>query len=654
MTVAARKKPGDDGSRVEQLAVELAGERARRKQAEDDSEATTARLHREFKALEIGRTISEIANAASSLAEATHAVFAALFAATNWHAGYLWRGFDDGRWERLGSERDATGTREFEAAFQNQLPDYLTRLRGGQRTAIFEAVASSGSGGPHRERLVSTAVIRSATGVDGYVELWSRAPSEVAETAFDILRHVALQLGHLLRREQAADSREGLRERDALTGLFNRAGLVSSLAASGECGAAMKRTPVALVVADIVDFAACNDLMGQATADRLLVEAGRRLAAEVPPEYPVARISANAFAFPLVPESDEPLDDHALQFASERVLAAADIAFGADRGIVGRFEFRIGIARCEPDLRASDLLARAETALRVAKKDGVRARMFEPAMTQQAGRAAQIRFALAHALERDEFTVLHQPLVNLADGRVVGAEALLRWHSPEHGPVSCVEMVPMLEESGLIREVGEWVLEQALATAARMRALTGGEWLHAVNTSATQIQERDYAARVAQALSRHAYPGSALEIEITESVLLQPSPRVRATLHALRALCVRVSLDDFGTGFSAMSYLRSFDVDTLKIDRSFVTDQASDPRAGRLVTCMVAIARALAMDVIGEGVETQDDLDFLRRNGCELGQGFGLARPMTTLALFDLVRSGARLLPGGGEGNPPR
>ena len=645
MNVAAYDKLDHASLPIEQLALKLERERVRRKRAELAAQDTTARLHREFKALELARTISEIANAAASLAEATQAVFAALFAATNWRVGFLWRPLDDGRWERFGAERDDLGlTIELEAVPQNQLPDYLSRLRGGQRTAVFEE-ASEMARHPQAHRVVSTAVIRGATGIDGYIELWSNAASEVAESAFDVLRHVAVQLGHLLRREQSSGHRDRLRERDALTGLFNRAGLVLSLQARDDSSTDAKRAPTALVVADIVDFAACNDLMGQDAADRLLVEAGRRLAAEVPAEYPVARISANSFAFPILAPHDEDLDDRELQVASEQALAAADIAFGADRGVVGRFEFRIGIARCEPGLHSSDLLARAETALRVAKKDGVRARMFEPAMTEQAGRTAQLRFALVHALERSEFMVVHQPLVNLADGRIVGAEALLRWHSPEHGLVSCVEVIPMLEESGLIREVGAWVLDQALATAAKMRTLTDGNWLHAVNTSAIQFQDRDFGTIVAQALARHAYPGSALEIEITESVLLQPSPRVRATLRALNALGVRMSLDDFGTGFSAMSYLRTFDVDRLKIDRSFVTEQDSDPRADRLVTCMVAIARALSMDVIGEGVETYADLYFLRRNGCELGQGFGLARPMPTLALFDLVRSGARLLP---------
>ncbi len=645
MRGAAHEKVGHGPLPIDQIALELAGERERRQLAESAAESTTARLHREFKALELARAISEIANSANSLAEATQAVFAALFAATSWRTGFLWRAFNDGRWERLGAERDKQGeVIEFEATPQNQLPDYLARLRGGQRTAVFEETTRTALH-PDVQRQVSTAVIRGATGIDGYVELWSEAPDEVAESAFDILRHVAVQLGHLLRREQTSDARDGLRERDALTGMLNRVGLVSALAACDEPTLTDKRGLTALVVADIVDFAACNDLMGQSTADRLLVEAGRRIAAEVPAEYPVARISANAFAFPVVAGRDEALDDGELQFASERVLAAADIAFGADRGVVGRFEFRIGIARCEPGVRTSDLLARAETALRVAKKDGVRARMFESAMTQQAGRAAQLRFALAQALEREEFTVVHQPLVNLADGRIVGAEALLRWHSPEHGSVACVEMVPMLEESGLIREVGTWVLDQTLATAAQLHKLTDGNWVHAINTSAIQFQDRDFGTTVTQALSRHSYPGSALEIEITESVLLQPTPRVRANLRTLKGLGVRMSLDDFGTGFSAMSNLRTFDMDRLKIDRSFVTNQACDPRADRLVTCMVAIARALSMDVIGEGVESYADLDFLRRNGCELGQGFGLAQAMPTLALFDLVRSGTRLRP---------
>lgn len=628
-----------------QLAIELGLERARRADAERNATFATARLHREFKALELARVISEIANAAPSLAIATQGIFSALFAATNWHAGFVWRALDDGRWEQLGAERNPAGaTIEGEAILKNQLPDYLTRLRGGQRIAVFEEVVPSAKAGGNR-RFVSTGVIRGASGIEGYVELWSQGPSEVAEASFDILRHVAVQLGHLLRREQASEVRDSLRARDPLTGLFTRAGLASSLATHDRATPGTGRVVAALVVADIVDFAACNDIMGQVGADRLLVEAGRRIAAQVPAEYPVARISANAFAFPIESRTTEPMDDGELLATVERVLAAADIAFGVERGVVGRFEYRTGIARWEADLRSSDLLARAETALRIAKKDGVRSRMFEPAMTQQAGRAAQLRFAVAHALERDEFTVVHQPLVSLMDGRIVGAEALLRWHSPDHGAVSCVELIPILEESGLIREVGAWVLEQALSTAAQMRTLTGGEWLHAVNTSAIQFQDRDFATTVAQALARHAYPGSGLEIEITESVLLQTSPSVRATLRSLNALGVRMSLDDFGTGYSAMSYLRSFDVDTLKIDRSFVTDQGSDPRADRLVTCMVAIARALSMEVIGEGVETYADLDFLRRNGCELGQGFGLARPMPTLALFDLVRSGARLFP---------
>ncbi len=625
---------------VESLERALDQERAGRHHAEK----ALAQMQVEARTHVLLRRVGEISARAITLSDGAHSIFRALFQVTGWRAGFVWRPLENGMWMCHGSLRKNDGDASvLESVRRNQLPAHLVRSADRWSTRMFEeAVAPSSL--PSVLQRVSSAALPGHAGGLGFVELWSAASSTKPVGAQDLLERIALELGVLLRRDYSADSRGYLRERDSLTGLLNRVGFIESLQNWLDTEPPGEVHSAGLVVADLMDFAACNDLLGHAAADRLLVEFGRRLSAAVPADVPVARISANAFAFP-VRVQGHLVSVTEFGHARDVILAVADTAFGADQGIVGRLECRSGIAAATGDGGADELLAGAETALRVAKKDGARTRFFEPTMTRRAGRAAQLRFALSKALEKGEFRVCHQPIVDLQTGRIMGAEALLRWSNEEHGEVPCPLFIPMLEESRLIRPVGAWVLEQSLRVAASMRGLRDGDWLQTVNVSAIQFGDPDFAESVKSALARHGVPPRMLEIEITESVLLQPSPRVAATLNALSEAGVRIALDDFGTGFSALSYLRSFEVDRLKIDRTFVRDAGASPRAGSLVSCIVAIANALSMDLIGEGVESGADRDFLLRNGCRLGQGFGLARPLDESQLTALVQSKALLYP---------
>ncbi len=287
----------------------------------------------------------------------------------------------------------------------------------------------------------------------------------------------------------------------------------------------------------------------------------------------------------------------------------------------------IGIAIAPTDAAEADqLLMNADLALHRAKADGRGTyRFFEPEMDALMQARRLLEVDLRKALVNGEFEVYYQPIVDLKKQDITGVEALVRWNRPGHGLVAPLEFIPLAEETGLIVPIGEWVLRQACNEVVKWP----GQISLAVNLSPAQFKMRTLWQTVTDALAQSGMPAQRLELEITETVLLVENDATLETLHQLRNFGVRISLDDFGTGYSSLSYLRSFPFDKIKIDRSFVHNLAANPDSQAIVRAVAELGRSLGMTTTGEGVETQEECDYLRRQGCTEGQGyfFGVPKP---------------------------
>lgn len=281
---------------------------------------------------------------------------------------------------------------------------------------------------------------------------------------------------------------------------------------------------------------------------------------------------------------------------------------------------------------AKELFRHAETALARALTQSVPCQLFDPAWLDDDFAPRGLEDALRQALQREEFFLDYQPQFDLHSGQRVGAEALLRWRHPQRGVVAPGEFIPLLEESGLIVPVGEWVLRKACQQAARWHR-QGGPARVAVNLAMVQFEQASLTRAVEAALAESGLPAAALELEITESIAMNDQNQVVATLDELHELGVSLAIDDFGTGYSSLAYLKHFPVDKLKIDRSFIQGIDKDPRDRAIVRAAIGMARALGLVAVAEGVETPTHVEFLREHGCEQGQGFYLGRPVPPQAL---------------------
>jgi len=420
---------------------------------------------------------------------------------------------------------------------------------------------------------------------------------------------------------------------DALTGLPNRVLFLERLAQSIE-GAARRSIHSAVLFIDIDRFKSVNDIAGHAAGDQLLIGVARRLREVLRPADTVARLGGDEFV--VLCENLYDVQKEAVAIA-DRICETVAQPFSASGNELFT-SASIGIAFVRPGDDPHMLVARADSAMYMAKLRGrSRAEIYHPDFDERTTRRAELINGLHRAVERDELILHYQPVKDLGSGAVASMEALVRWQHPTLGIVAPTEFIPLAEETGLIVEIGQWVLTEACTQCAAWRADGYDTVDVAVNVSGRQLEDPAFADDVEQALAAAGLPASALSMEVTESVIVTEGSIGHEVLESLQRIGVRLAIDDFGIGYSSLSYLAKLPVHALKVDRTFIAGLGT-AQDGSIVAAMVDLAHKLGLEVVAEGVETETELEQLRQAHCDEAQGFLLGRPAP---LATLRESGA-------------
>ena len=400
---------------------------------------------------------------------------------------------------------------------------------------------------------------------------------------------------------------------------------------------------LAVLLLDLDHFKAVNDSLGHAAGDAVLCLVAERLRAAVPLPNMVAHLGSDQFAVVMV----SPLPCRpSVGALADRLLETVCQSMTVGKTVLS-LSPSIGIALYPDDGADADALVRsADAALHQAKDIGRGNRQFfQPGMGSEAPEVLQQEHLLREAVAQNRFVLHYQPQVRLCDGALVGMEALVRWQHPQRGLVGPDTFIAMAESRGLIAPIGRWVLQEACRQARAWQDAGLAVVPVAVNLSALEFRQRDMVTEIAAVLQRTGLAPQWLEIELTESALMHPLGTANETLKALKALGVRLSIDDFGTGYSSLAYLKRYPIDKLKIDRSFVVDTPGDSDDVAIVTAIVQMARSLGLQTVAEGVETPAQMDWLRSLGCNLAQGYAIARPMDADRMRDWLASKVATVP---------
>ena len=423
---------------------------------------------------------------------------------------------------------------------------------------------------------------------------------------------------------------------DSLTGLENRTLFLSRLRHAMALAKRRRSYLFALMYLDLDRFKVVNDSLGHLAGDELLLGFARRLKTCVREADTVARLGGDEFTI-LLEDVRDAADAVRVAIRIEQEMKAPFHLGGQQVFTTTSIGIAMGGSDCE---RPEDLLRDADTALYHAKEEGrARHQIFDRAMHARAVQLLQLETELRQAVREKEFRVQYQPIISLADGRIRGFEALVRWNHPQRGLIAPAQFIPLAEETGLIVPMGEWVLRQACAQAGAWRVQFPGEpplWVN-VNLSARQFAQKDLIERIDQVLEESSLEGSCLGLEITESALMQNEATTATTLRRLRARHIQLHIDDFGTGYSSLSCLRQLPIDSLKIDCSFVGGMESDNEKLEIASTILALAHNLGKPVVAEGIETPEQLSLLRGLSCEYGQGFLFSQALEAGAAADLV-----------------
>ena len=458
--------------------------------------------------------------------------------------------------------------------------------------------------------------------------LGSRETHVVGDEELSLLQDATANLSFALRYLQQEGKAQYLTSFDPLTGLAKRALFCQRVDQRLRNRAALESTPT-VVAFDVMHLSKVNDSFGRHAGDLLLQVVAKRLKYHVEDDERIGYLGGGTFVLVL------PQDEN----SAESVTTLLDNTVFREpfhiEGRVLRTSFRSGIARSPADGNDGNTLAqRAEAALKQAKEAGEQYLHYQIEMHSDIAERLALEHRLRAALEERQFVLHYQPQVNLATGRIEGVEALLRWQDPERGLVLPGQFLPVLESSGMIVAVGEWVLRQAAEDCLRWRRAGLGPVRVAVNVSAQQIRRRTFVEQVLAAAQPCPGDGYGIDLEITETGLLHDVEGASRKLRELRAAGLRVALDDFGTGYSSLGLLSKLPVDLVKIDRSFITGLPQDRASVTLVSSVIGLASAFGLRVVAEGVETRGQLEILRAMGCNQSQGYLHSRPVA-VELFE-------------------
>lgn len=470
---------------------------------------------------------------------------------------------------------------------------------------------------------------------DGKEFLCSLAIRQVRDEAGARTHFVAV-LNDITDNKRAEQELRYLAHYDALTGLPNRASLSARLARV-IVRARRHGQVVAVLLLNLDRFKEINDSLGHAAGDRILKAAATRMLGTVGAPGFVARLDGDEFTVVLEDARDLDTVECTVRKLIAAFLEPLEIGDGYDVTI----SLSIGISLYPGNgLEPTDLLKSADTAMRQAKAAGRNAfQFYTESLDIQARRLAAIAGALRKALDRGEMRLEYQPRLSLADGRISGVEALLRWQNVEFGNVPPSVFVPLAEESGLIVRLGEWVLREACLTLQRWREHGLNDLAMAVNVSVLQLLRGNMPELLQRVLTESGIPPERLELELTESMVMANAKQTLVTIEALRRCGVRLAIDDFGTGYSSLIYLKRLPIDTLKIDKAFIDDLTRDPDDEAITVTIITMAHSLGLNVIAEGVETEQQFAYLLERGCDEIQGYWLSRPLDPDRCLAFLRS---------------
>jgi diguanylate cyclase (GGDEF)-like protein len=449
--------------------------------------------------------------------------------------------------------------------------------------------------------------------------------------AHQALRAAERQVDHLVRH-------------DALTGLPNRGVYLERLSAALG-GERRGDRMTAVHCLNLADFKAVNDTLGYAAGDLLLRHMSARLLASLRETDTLARTGPDEFA---IIQADIEAPTGAARLC-ERLLTVIEQPFDLF-GQTIHVRANIGVALSLPDMADPEqLLKQASLALSRAKGGGAQTfRFYEDAMDSELRQRKALEQDLHHALARQELELHYQPQIDLATRAMVGVEALLRWHHPRRGPIAPDQFIPLAEDTGLIRPIGAWVLEQACAQARHWQCAGLPQFRMSVNLSPLQFRDPDLAGLVRGALERNELAPEHLELEITERALMEDTEGNLAILRDLKQLGVKISIDDFGVGHASLGYLRRFAFDEIKLDRSFVAALEHDPSAAAIVRATLGLGHSLGLGAVAEGVESAEQLAMLNAEGCRLAQGFYFSPPVHAREINAMVKALAEAKPDAG------
>ena len=474
-----------------------------------------------------------------------------------------------------------------------------------------------------REHRTGEATIRNFT-KDGAVFWNSLRVAPVHDARGNVTHYVGVQTD-VTERIQYEQDLAHRAHYDALTSLPNRQ-LLEARLEQAITAAQRHETLVGVAFLDLDNFKTFNDSIGHAAGDEVLRMVAARMVECVRPTDTVARLGGDEFVLVMggLGEPDE----------LKSVISRIQAQLAQPMQLEGKEYFAaasIGLAVFPRDGgTAEQLIQRADFAMYKAKEDGRGVvRTYQPSLDLRGGDRLELERALRQALMRNEFTLHYQPKCDSHTGELCGVEALIRWNHPERGMVPPIQFIALAEQTGVIVPLGEWVLEDACRQNRLWRESGICSVPVAVNVSGIQFKQGSLLTTITDVLERTGLEPQGLHLEITESVMMSDPEGFIRTLNALRAIGVRIALDDFGTGYSSLSYLKQFPIDYVKIDRSFVRDITTDPMDAGICSAIIAMAHNLGMQVIAEGVETQEQADFLRRGGCDQLQGYLVGRPQT-------------------------